>query len=119
MSVDTAEGPDEAETVKVLFRSREGEHPEKLLFLTEREGLGISISGSVLIMSIDRWHHLACKGFGPEYPPAPKGAVGMDWKLQGAECPNCKGAGRVGIMACRQCGATGRLAASVTNGDRQ
>jgi hypothetical protein len=35
--------------------------------------------------------------------------TGMDWKLSGTECLECKGAGRTGIMACFKCGATGRV----------
>lgn len=59
-----------AETAKFLFKSAEGEHPEKMLFLTEGGGLGIVVSGNVLVMPIEGWHQLACKGFG-DFPPAP------------------------------------------------
>ncbi len=60
-----------AETAKLLFRSPEGEHPLIELFLLERGGLGISVGGYALVMPIERWHELACKGFGREFPPAP------------------------------------------------
>jgi hypothetical protein len=30
------------------------------------------------------------------------------WR-KGRECPNCKGHGRIGVMACFECGATGRI----------
>lgn len=40
----------------------------------------------------------------------PSGPVGMDWERPVKECPNCKGNGRVGVMACNHCGATGRVA---------
>jgi hypothetical protein len=35
----------------------------------------------------------------------------MELRSLNTECPSCKGHGRVGIMACNDCGATGRVAA--------
>lgn len=49
-------------------------------------------------------------------PPARSGRLapsltGMDWKLSGVDCPNCRGDGRIGMVACTSCGATGRTVA--------
>jgi hypothetical protein len=38
---------------------------------------------------------------------ATENSIGLDWKLPPRDCPDCRGGGRVGPMACFRCGATG------------
>lgn len=40
----------------------------------------------------------------------------LNWKLDRPECPRCRGHGRVGIMACNDCGATGVVVSSTNQG---
>lgn len=40
----------------------------------------------------------------------------LNWKLDRPECPRCRGHGRVDIMACNDCGATGVVVSSTSQG---
>lgn len=40
----------------------------------------------------------------------------LNWSLDRPECPRCKGQGRVGMIACNDCGATGSVVTSTNQG---